>query len=412
MATSLTHIHEISVPASLEEMLMSRRDALAKRCLKLGVPAPQVTITRRYILKFTENGKEFSRPWISYTVTGERPALPGGWQIVASIEHHDTGNIVAVAPAFQADAPKGLFRAPATCDHCGHNRRRAKTVIVRDVNGNESRVGLNCLRDFTGHDLPAVWNLDDLSAWDDDTIGGVAATRYRAGEVIAQTFAVVRVAGWQKSMSEDEPDYVVPTHKRVADALRGHHRCDDGCAACEFPVNEEDHKNADDALAWIVSTTDEDGYIANLRAAILADATTTKHPLICSLAAAWHRKVNGEKREAIKQANPVAKTACPTGRTVITGTVISTDIKDTPWGNRYVCTVRDDRGFTVWGSEPAIKFVDQHGLSGSHALSIGDRITFTATIEPSDRDESFGFFNRPAKATYAAPATADAETSK
>lgn len=400
MATGLNHPNEITVPAILEETLMSRRDALAKRCQKLGVPAPQVTVTRRFMLSFTnEAGVQSSRPWIAYTVTGEKPALPGGWQIVASIEHHATGNIVSVAPAFQADAPKGLFRAPATCDHCGHNRRRAKTVIVRDANGAESRVGLNCLRDFTGHDLPAVWSLPDLTFWDDETLGSVADRRFLAQEVIAQAFAVVRVAGWTKSRSEDDPDYVVPTHKRVSDALRGHQNCGKHCDACDYPVTAADREATEDALAWILATTDEEGYIANLRAAIVADATTTKHALICSLVAAWHHKLNAEKRaEAKRDAEPAVKTDCPEGRVTITGVIIKDEIKENDWGTRRVMTVRDDAGFCVWGSYPTFE--------GYAWPSVNDRVTFTATVERSDRDASFGFYKRPTKAKVTEWATA------
>lgn len=391
----MTTIPEVCVPAALEAALMSRRDALEKRCVKLGVPAPRVTITRRFMLKVGE----VNRPWIAYTVTGERPALPGGWQIVASVEHHETGNIVSVAPAFQSDAPRGLFRAPATCDHCGHNRRRAKTIVIRDASGNQSRVGLSCLRDFTGHDLPAVWALDDLTAWDDEAIRGVARERFTAREMVAQAFAVVRVTGWQKSRAEDDPDYVLPTHERVGLALRGHHQCHKKhCAACDYPVADADYQNADDALAWVVATTDEEGYIANLRAAICADATATKRALICSLVAAWHRHLNPPQPKA--PAAPVVKTACPVGRATITGTVISVDVKENDYGTRHVMTVRDDAGFTVWGSQPSALFPQR-----------GDRITFTATVERSDRDESFGFFKRPTKATITAPVLAGTETS-
>jgi hypothetical protein len=54
-------------------------------------------------------------------------------------------------------------------------------------------------------------------------------------------------------------------------------------------------------------------------------------------------------------------------------------------------TVRDDRGFLVWGSVPA-------ALGG---IEQGDRVQFNATVTKSDRDETFGFFKRPTKAQFA-----------
>jgi hypothetical protein len=72
---------------------------------------------------------------------------------------------------------------------------------------------------------------------------------------------------------------------------------------------------------------------------------------------------------------------------VITGTVQRTEAKDTDYGVRYVMTVLDDRGFTVWGSIPS-------GLR----VKPGDRVTFTAAVEPSDKPD-FGFTKRPRKAS-------------
>jgi len=84
---------------------------------------------------------------------------------------------------------------------------------------------------------------------------------------------------------------------------------------------------------------------------------------------------------------------CPTGKITVTGTVCSAYRKDTAYGSRHVMTVRDDRGFKVWGSVP------QH-LNPNN----GDKIRFNASVERSDRDDTFGFFKRPTKATILPPA--------
>ena len=78
---------------------------------------------------------------------------------------------------------------------------------------------------------------------------------------------------------------------------------------------------------------------------------------------------------------------CPTGRVEITGTVLKLDSKENDYGTRNVMTVKDDRGFLVWGTVPTRLWPER-----------GDRVTFTAAIEPSDRDEFFGFYKRPTKA--------------
>lgn len=75
------------------------------------------------------------------------------------------------------------------------------------------------------------------------------------------------------------------------------------------------------------------------------------------------------------------------GTVQITGKVLSTKFQQNAYGGRLVMTVRDDRGFKVWGSVPS-------GL----AIEKDDRLTFLASVEKSDRDETFGFFKRPRKA--------------
>jgi hypothetical protein len=89
------------------------------------------------------------------------------------------------------------------------------------------------------------------------------------------------------------------------------------------------------------------------------------------------------KREAEAIAHPPAP--CPEGRMVVSGEVVKIDVSPTPYGDREVMTVRDDRGFKVWGTQPRALY----------EAKVGDHVEFTATLERSDRDECFGFFKRP-----------------
>ena len=94
-----------------------------------------------------------------------------------------------------------------------------------------------------------------------------------------------------------------------------------------------------------------------------------------------------------------AAAPCPSGRTEITGTIISTDLRENAFGSQWKMLVRDDSGFKVWGSVPSKLFElcaeDDVWPRGDDLK--GKRITFTAAVEVSDRDEKFGFFKRPTK---------------
>lgn len=95
----------------------------------------------------------------------------------------------------------------------------------------------------------------------------------------------------------------------------------------------------------------------------------------------------------------------PTGKQVITGTVIKTEVRDGAYGTEYKLTVKDDRGFVLWGSIPSsLQLVDierhdnETTWTESRGLRRGDRVAFSATVQRSDRDPKFGFYKRPTQA--------------
>lgn len=114
------------------------------------------------------------------------------------------------------------------------------------------------------------------------------------------------------------------------------------------------------------------------------------------------RKVmaRAEKREAERTAEWEAAADCPQGRVQVTGTIISTDLRETSFGNVWKMLVRDDSGFKVWGSIPSKlhepEEEDGQWITGKEMK--GMRVSFTAAVEPSEDDQKFGFFKRPTKA--------------
>jgi hypothetical protein len=99
----------------------------------------------------------------------------------------------------------------------------------------------------------------------------------------------------------------------------------------------------------------------------------------------WH-----EERVAKQAEKKAEQTAVPvtTDRIEISGTVISTKWVEDDFGGRLKMLVEDDRNFRVWGSVPmSLDNVDS-----------GDRVKFTARVEQSKKDESFGFYSRPTQA--------------
>lgn len=92
-------------------------------------------------------------------------------------------------------------------------------------------------------------------------------------------------------------------------------------------------------------------------------------------------------REAEAQAKVDAGIKVPTGRVEITGTVTTTKWVDNGFGGSLKMRVESPEGWAVWGTVPSALDVEK-----------GDTVTFTATVEPSRDDQTFGFYKRPAKA--------------
>lgn len=118
---------------------------------------------------------------------------------------------------------------------------------------------------------------------------------------------------------------------------------------------------------------------------------------------------DAKRAEDAKTAKPVVE-----GRIAVIGRILSIKWKDSNYGGKFVMTVQDDRGFKVWGTVPASLENDlmarYHELKLAITYSSDDlaqglrlllneeeqRVEFTATITKSDKDETFGFFKRPA----------------
>ncbi len=108
------------------------------------------------------------------------------------------------------------------------------------------------------------------------------------------------------------------------------------------------------------------------------------------------------REEAVKadeKANEPQPVAIPAeladGRHTISGVLLGT--KAEPgygWNSPDIIKmlVRDDRGFKIWCTRP----------SAIYEINRGDRLSFDAAIQISDRDECFGFAKRPTKATFVA----------
>lgn len=77
-----------------------------------------------------------------------------GWTFQATIVHTAEGNIIRALPG--VEVPPTHREGAQHCDHCGTNRMRRDTYIVRNEAGEVKQVGSTCLGEFLGYRTPAL----------------------------------------------------------------------------------------------------------------------------------------------------------------------------------------------------------------------------------------------------------------
>lgn len=390
----------LTFPAYMLAAVREKADSLARLAARLRVEAPTVNVLREFqaqpefyflpestqdrLTRGTMAWQEVPEiPHVEVEILGTTPVLPGGWRLLATVEHTEAGNFVDCSPTGRDMGLGDLLRdARPTCDHCGTVRMRRWTCVVADNDGNQVRVGKGCLAGFLGFaGMPedALLRFSrELREMDDDSWGLSSGRRLHTFlEIATVAFAAVRTHGWVRS-----DDYRhIPTRNRVGNHLTARNDSE------RVDIDEVDHADAAAANAWLLEAdTTGNEFLGNLATlARLGVVEGERMGLAAAVVPAFRRHQQDEIKRAEKAARPTAPVILGNA-VVITGTVVGVDAKYSDYGVRHVMTVTDDRGFTVWGSIPS-----------SLNVKRGDRVTFTAAVEASD-DPTFGFTKRPRKA--------------
>jgi hypothetical protein len=146
---------------------------------------------------------------------------------------------------------------------------------------------------------------------------------------------------------------------------------------------------ANPAVAMLVGYEGSNDFFVSLSEQLLRNGSLSERQV-----AAVERSVARDAERAARDAERAAepKVPAPVGKQTVTGEVVGLKWHENDFGGCLKMTVKDDRGFCVWVTVPAALSAMQNELER------GDRVTFSATLEQSDRDESFAFGKRPTKA--------------
>ena len=122
---------------------------LNRRAAKLSLTPVSFIVGRPILRPITKDDKIYYREFVDVSVSCNIPKL-AGWEFVATLQHVGVANILLTVPRDEPLDLSAYRNCGPQCDHCGLDRNRTDTYIVRNEQGALKQVGKQCLASFTG----------------------------------------------------------------------------------------------------------------------------------------------------------------------------------------------------------------------------------------------------------------------
>jgi hypothetical protein len=299
------------VPVRNLDYLSKEIERINKRAAKLEVAPITLTETEREVVEYERRDDDGELVTAYYEqvyviLTGETPRV-AGFEFVATLEHDDAGTIIRRVPTFEGeefDLTPYRDAKPEHCDHCGLDRRRKDTYIVRNAESGETKqVGRQCLKDFIGAHNPEKYAriaeylrdffeaLEGGYGGDFGGGGGSGPSLYSILDVLAITSKTIREYGWV-AKSKAQPGQS-PTADWVDRYLTSRTK-DNDLKRCT-PEPEDDEK-AKLVLDWarsdeFVEKAGTNDYLWNLGVSCASDYIPLRRlGLVCSAVSSYDRE--------------------------------------------------------------------------------------------------------------------------
>lgn len=375
--------------------LQARIAKIAARASKLGCAAITLLVVATYVIRreFTnDNGETFTRsiPVVDLTIEGQAPRLVGdngAFELLATIEHTDGGNIIRQCPTDLDDrgfhAVQGeidAYRdADADCDHCNVSRKRNDTFLVYEGNsGTVRQIGRTCLQDFLGGKDPhAMVALADAYVACVKAVQGARDIELELAdlaEFLVYTAASIRLHGWiSKGKCRDNQ---IPTASDAEACLwdwTGKHTngkpvqadIDLAMAALEFVTADLESKGSA-----------RNSYQQNLHVIITNGTVGTRHAGFAASIIPYFTRAQGEQAERVDYAARAAASqhvGQVKERMTFRATVERRSSFDGRFGLTYIYKFRTTEGNALtWFA------------SSSQDCKVGDEIDLTGTVKKHD----------------------------
>ena len=385
---------EVDIDAANYHTLAARMDDLHKRAVKLGVIPPELEVLGSYErITGPEDNRTVEKRY-TVRVSGGFPYL-SGWHFVATIEPSEStqgGNMLYAVPG--ETVPEQYRAATMDCDHCGTNRYRKQTFIVRHDDGRYAQVGRNCLADFIGSSVtPAVLASQaefgalfrEMVTDPDEYFGGggsqewhvdllrfvttVAATARTYGFITSKMAREANERGESHGTPTGRQAFIFETDARAMKAARDH----DG-----FTIEDRDIELAKSAVFWGSQQEGDSDFAYNMRQVATSDAITWKQAGIAAYLVEGYRRdlERVAKSNAVKVEGATSEWLGEVGdRVHFAGKVTYTRELDGDYGVSVLVKLVDDKG-NVAATFTSGRWAEE--------LEVGEGLAIVGTIKKLD----------------------------
>ena len=343
------------IPEENLELLQKKIKLINNKSMKLVNSSIILTLISEEFVQNTIT-KEWNK-LIVVEITGTA-AHYNGWEFIAVLNHnYENGNIIRSAGQ---EVPREYRDTPIKCDHCGINRFRKDTYLVKNTESQEyKQVGSSCLKDFfNGRDPHMIAKYAELLFNMDETIGNYTTPSQPKKYIDIKEFLnvvnqLIKKYGFMSSTKANEiaeKTGVKPmtTAQEAYDNIYGVHYKDKEII---YPTKENE-EIVTEALQWIKNQPSTNDYMHNLITICSNDFIDyCGIGIITSLIPTYYKST---KEKVEKQEKKVGEfIGIPNEKIEIKVILTKMFSYDTQYGTMYIYKFTDENGnILVWKTNP------------------------------------------------------------
>lgn len=300
------------------ERLEKKLIRIKNKCDKYGIEFKYEKCGEEFRTLKDENGEDYTAKFI--IVEAEGKAVQNGWEFVATLEHHESGNIIKGYG--EHEVPERYYNCEAICEHCNSKRKRKDTYIVYNAELDAfKQVGKSCLKDFTfGLDAEQITaymsGFDELVKGEEPWCGSNHDRYYEIEEMLCyfnetiKHFGYVRSADLGESSASKALKFYNVNHRinvcwmtdKEIEFIKRE------MASVNFDADtEKNRQKAKDMVAWVLANDNDNNYFHNLKVVCSSEyVSSSNFGILASLPASYDKNLEKEaerrQRELERQA--------------------------------------------------------------------------------------------------------------